>query len=61
MVPGPAFLWKNQDTRTPELRMNDPEVKKQVVVVKANWNKDFKNNNRLEQAEKNHCINLTKD
>lgn len=51
-----AFLWQNQYTQTPELRMNDPEVKKQVVVVKANWNKDFKNNNRLEEAEKNHCI-----
>ena len=42
---GPSFLWQNQDTwnvveTTPELSMNDPEVKKQVVVnaVQTNWN-----------------------
>ena len=58
---GPAFLWQNKDTwyaieTTPELNMDDPEVKKQVIVnavadqlERSIAIKDFKSNNRLGQ------------
>ena len=45
---GAAFLWQNKDTwnvieTTPELSVNGPEVKKQVVVnaVHTNLNREF--------------------
>ena len=45
---GPAFKWQNQYTwnvieTTPELSMDDPEVKKQVVVnaVRTSWNDEL--------------------
>ena len=44
----PAFLWQNQDTwdvieTIPELSMDDPEVKRQVVVnaVWTSWNDEL--------------------